>query len=77
MEKNQTNPTSRQARDAERCNVFLCVLSAMAVIGMFGGLLFAKSWLDLLLIVGTAAWAVVGIAFVAFIVGACGGPRRG
>ncbi|WP_175992339.1 hypothetical protein [Burkholderia vietnamiensis] len=77
MDKNEFTPTSREAHEAERCNFFLCVLSAMAVIGMFGGLLFAKSWLDLLLIVGASAWAVLGILAIAFIAGACGGRRRG
>jgi hypothetical protein len=77
MNKNEFTPSSGQAREAERCNVFLCVLSAMTVIGMLGGLLFAKSWLDLLLIVGASVWVVLGILALAFIAGACGGRRRG
>jgi hypothetical protein len=71
MEQNNATPTAREARDAERCNVFLCALLAMAVIGMFGGLLFAKSWVDLIIVVGVSVWAVLGILALAFIAGAC------
>ncbi|HZZ04608.1 hypothetical protein [Paraburkholderia sp.] len=77
MKNSSLNPAAREARDAERCNVFLCALSAMGVIGLFGGLLFAKSWLDLVLITGAAAWTVLGILLLAFIAGLCGGRNRG
>jgi len=77
MKKTNTTPTDREARDAERFNVFLCALLAIAVIAMFGGLLWAKSWVDLIIVALFSVWAVLVILALAFIAGACRWRRNG
>ena len=69
--------TPRDAKAAERCNTFVCVVSATALLGMFGGMCFATTWMDLVAVAGLTAWSAVGIFGVAFIAGVCGGRRHG
>ncbi|CAB3764215.1 hypothetical protein LMG29542_04817 [Paraburkholderia humisilvae] len=77
MIKPHFTPTSNDYRSAVHLNSLLIAVCAVAMLVMIVGMSFATSWVQLVVWTVVAVLAVLAICMIAFIVGACGGSRRG
>lgn len=77
MFKPDIAPTLHETRSAERLNLFLMCVFAIALIIMAIGLVVADGWRELLGWMCVGVWAVLVICLLACVVGLHGGRRRG
>lgn len=77
MTKTDFTPEQHRTEQAERANRFLTAISAVAVILLFVGDVFAASYIDLVTWLCLTVWVVVVAVLIAFIRGATGGSNHG